>query len=217
MSGLDPADIAVAVIAKQPVAGRCKTRLTPPLEPREAAALAEAALADTLGAVAACRARRRVIALDGTAGSWLPGGFEVVGQGTGGLDRRLANAFDAIGGPALLIGMDTPQLSPAAIDAALTALAAPRTDAVLGRALDGGYWAIGLRHPDPAVFEGVPMSEPGTAVAQRERLDRLGLRVRELERVRDFDTIADARAVARLCPESRFARTFAGLAWASAA
>ena len=36
------------VIAKEPVPGRVKTRLTPPFTPEEAAALAEAALADTL-------------------------------------------------------------------------------------------------------------------------------------------------------------------------
>ena len=41
------------VIAKEPRPGRVKTRLTPPFTPREAAALAEAALVDTLRAVAA--------------------------------------------------------------------------------------------------------------------------------------------------------------------
>ncbi|MYS40540.1 glycosyltransferase, partial [Streptomyces sp. SID5998] len=41
----------VLVIAKEPVPGRVKTRLTPPYTPREAAALAEAALADTLHTV----------------------------------------------------------------------------------------------------------------------------------------------------------------------
>ena len=43
----------VVVIAKEPIPGRVKTRLTPPFTPQQAAALAEAALADTLAAVAA--------------------------------------------------------------------------------------------------------------------------------------------------------------------
>lgn len=60
------------VIAKEPRPGRVKTRLTPPFSPRQAAALAEAALVDTLLAVAAAPVRRRVLVLDGTPGPWLP-------------------------------------------------------------------------------------------------------------------------------------------------
>ena len=70
----------VLVMAKSPVPGRVKTRLCPPCTPAEAAALAEAALADTLEAVAACGAGRRILALDGAPGPWLPAGFEVVAQ-----------------------------------------------------------------------------------------------------------------------------------------
>ena len=52
--------------------------------------------------------------------------------------------------PALLVGMDTPQLHPDGVDAALAALGAPSCDAVLGPALDGGYWAIGFARPSAA-------------------------------------------------------------------
>ncbi|CAM5579726.1 hypothetical protein SVIOM342S_07620 [Streptomyces violaceorubidus] len=93
------ATTTLLVIAKQPRPGRVKTRLTPPFTPAEAAALAEAALADTLGAVAATPARRRVLVLDGDPGPWLPPGFDVVPQGAGGLDARLADAFAGCAGP----------------------------------------------------------------------------------------------------------------------
>ncbi|MFC9290815.1 glycosyltransferase, partial [Streptomyces sp. NPDC057052] len=63
------------VIAKEPLPGRVKTRLTPPFAPWEAAALAEAALADTLAAVAAAPAVRRRLVLDGAPGPWLPPGL----------------------------------------------------------------------------------------------------------------------------------------------
>jgi uncharacterized protein len=195
---------ALIVIAKAPVPGRVKTRLCPPCTPRQAAALAEAALRDTLEAVAAARgADRRVLALDGETGDWLPAGFDVVPQRGHGLAERLAAAFKDVGGPALLIGMDTPQVTSALIDRALSALA--RRDAALGPALDGGYWAIGLRRPDPRVFDGVPMSVATTGVAQRRRLDELGLSVADLPALRDVDTIADARAVAAAAPAGRFA------------
>jgi rSAM/selenodomain-associated transferase 1 len=200
---------ALIVIAKAPRAGHSKTRLCPPCTPSQAAALARAALADTLEAVRATPASRHVLVLDGDPGDWLPPGFELLPQRGGGLDERLANAFDDVACPALLIGMDTPQVTPRDLRDGLAALAERRTDAVLGPAPDGGYWAIGLRAPDPRVFVGVPMSSAQTCRAQRARLSMLGLRVREVPAVRDVDRIADARAVAALAPTSRFAHALA--------
>ncbi len=195
------------VIAKAPVPGRTKTRLCPPCTPERAAALAEAALADTLDAVRATpHVRRRVLALDGDPGAWLPSGVEVVPQRGEGLDERLAAAFEDVGGPALLVGMDTPQIAPSLLVRAMRALGRRGVDAVLGRAVDGGFWAIGLREPRPDVFLGVPMSTSWTGVRQRERLDALGLGVIELPALRDVDRIEDAWAVAELAPASRFAR-----------
>ncbi|WP_030606014.1 TIGR04282 family arsenosugar biosynthesis glycosyltransferase [Streptomyces fulvoviolaceus] len=192
------------VIAKEPLPGRVKTRLTPPFTPREAAALAEAALTDSLLAVAATPATRRVLVLDGTPGPWLPPGFDVVRQCAGGLDARLADAFAACVGPALLIGMDTPQVTPQ-----LLTVDFADCDAYFGPAEDGGFWALGLADPDPALLRGVPMSTPVTGAVQRERLVGAGLRVRDLPRLRDVDIAADAHAVAALAPHGRFAAQLA--------
>jgi uncharacterized protein len=202
---LSGAGVTLIVIAKEPIAGCCKTRLCPPLTAAQAASVAEAALADTLAAVAATPAARRLLVLDGRPGAWLPSGFEVVPQRDGGLDLRLAAAFEAAGGPALLVAMDTPQVTPEMLGAGAGALVGEGGDAVLGPAADGGYWAIGLRRPRAEVFAGVPMSTEVTAEAQRRRLGELGLRWRELEQLRDVDTIDDARAVAAGAPRSRFA------------
>lgn len=199
---------ALIVIAKAPVPGRVKTRLCPPCTPVQAAALAEAALADTLAAVAATPVDRRVCVLEGAPGPWLPDGVDVIPQRGDGLDERLASAFDDVGGPALLVGMDTPQVTPELLADGLRALAAPEADAVLGLAPDGGYWAIGLRHADRSLFTGVPMSTEETGAAQRERLLQAGRRLRLLPELRDVDTIADARGVAALAPSGgRFAAT----------
>ncbi|MEU1804872.1 DUF2064 domain-containing protein [Streptomyces sp. NPDC019937] len=206
----------VIVIAKEPVPGRVKTRLTPPYTPAEAAALAEAALGDTLHAVLGMPARRRVLALDGRAGPWLPPGIEVVPQGDGGLDERLAAAFAGCQGPTLLIGMDTPQVSPALLAPVLGRDGWRDCGAWFGPAADGGFWALGLAEPDPELLRGVPMSTPTTGAAQRRRLDDAGLRVRELPVLRDVDTADDAAWVAALAPGSRFARTLAGLSRAAA-
>ena len=103
-----------------------------------------------------------------------------------------------------MIGMDAPQVTPELLDAGLAALA--DHDAALGPAADGGYWAIGLRRPAAGVFDGVPMSEPGTAAAQRARLAALGLSVAELPPLRDVDTIEDVRAVAAAAPRRALRR-----------
>ena len=191
------------VLAKAPSPGRSKTRLCPPCTPEQAAGLAEAALSDTLAAVAAAPAARRVLVLDGEPGEWLPAGFEVVAQRGGGLDERLANAFDDVGGPALLIGMDTPQVTPGLLDSAARRLAA--ADAVLGPALDGGFWALGLNRPDAALLVGVPMSVEGTGRLQHARLVAAALSVDVLDPLQDVDRIEDARAVAASAPQGRFA------------
>ncbi|MGW2485770.1 TIGR04282 family arsenosugar biosynthesis glycosyltransferase [Streptomyces sp. NPDC001606] len=192
------------VIAKEPRPGRVKTRLTPPFSPEEAAQLARAALMDTLHAVASAPATRRVLVLDGAPGPWLPPGFEVLPQCPGGLDARLADAFAHCTGPALLIGMDTPQVTPELLSVDFAGC-----DAYFGPAEDGGFWALGLAAPEPALLRGVPMSSPVTGAVQRERLVGAGLRVRDLPRLRDVDTAADARAVAALAPHGRFAARLA--------
>jgi uncharacterized protein len=112
----------------------------------------------------------------------------------------------------VLIGMDTPQVTPELLALACERLVAPGVDAVLGAAPDGGYWALGLHEARSEVLYGVPMSADDTCVAQRERLLAHGLRVRELPPLRDVDDIADAHAVASAAPGGRFARTLAEVA-----
>ncbi|QES47019.1 glycosyltransferase [Streptomyces venezuelae] len=200
---------ALLVIAKEPVPGRVKTRLTPPFTRGEAAALAEAALADTLETAAAVPAGRHVLVLDGSPGPWLPPGFEVRPQCPGELDARLAAAFaDCAGDAALLIGMDTPQITPGLLAPALDF---ERHDAWFGPAADGGFWALALAAPDPALLLGVPMSTPQTGAVQYERLRAAGLRVGLLPVLRDVDTAADAREVAAVAPCGRFAALHARL------
>jgi uncharacterized protein len=197
---------AILVIAKQPVAGRAKTRLTPPCTPRQAATLADAALRDTLETVAKVPAGRRVLVFEGDPEPWRPDGFEVIAQRGNGLGQRLQAAFDDVAGPALLIGMDTPQVTPAQLGEAVRALADESVDSILGPTADGGYWCVGFRSPVAGAFDGVPMSAPDTYERQRLRFAELGVRVGAQPLLRDIDTIDDAEAVAAIAPGTRFAR-----------
>ena len=202
---------ALLVLAKQPIAGRAKTRLTPPCTPDQAATLAAAALRDTLEVVASVDVERKVLVFDGDPQSWCPDGFEVIAQRGGGLGERLQAAFDDVNQPALLIGMDTPQVTAAQLGDALNALADPEVDAILGPTADGGYWCVGFRRPVAGAFSGVPMSAAVTYAEQCRRLRELGVRVGVQPLLRDVDTIDDALAVAAQAPHTRFARTLGAI------
>ena len=211
--------IGVVVLAKVPRPGRSKTRLQSPCTPLEAAQLAGAALLDTVLAVEkASIDGRRVLALDEPVPSLARPGWHVLQQRGDGLDERLASAFEDVGGPALLVGMDTPQVTPGLLELAVSRLRLPDVDAVLGAARDGGYWAVGLRRHNPSVFLGVTMSAATTAIETRARLRAAGLRVADLPKMRDVDTIEDAwvvardAAVARGTVGSRFAATLGAMA-----
>lgn len=202
--------VALVVIAKEPLPGRAKTRLSPPCTAAEAATLAEAALLDTLEVVARTPAARRVLVFDGDPGRFRRPGLELIPQRGSGLAERLAAAFEDVGSPALLVGMDTPQLTTRLLLDGMRALST--VDAVLGPATDGGYWSVGLKRAAARIFDGIPMSSATTWARQLARLHALGLRVHEQPALRDVDTFDDARAVARAAPRSRFADVFAPLA-----
>jgi glycosyltransferase A (GT-A) superfamily protein (DUF2064 family) len=198
----------LVVITKAPVPGRSKTRLSPPCTPDQAAAIAAASVGDTLDAVRAAAVGRRVVALDGAPGELDLTDCVVLPQVEGDLGTRLAAAFaGAMTGadadrPTLLIGMDTPQVSPGLLAACLDRLvdAGPGT-AVLGAAPDGGWWALGLHSCAPAsVLPDVAMSRDDTAELTRNALRRAGLTVLDLPVLTDIDHFPDAVSVAAECP-----------------
>jgi len=187
----------ITIIAKAPVAGRVKTRLCPPCSPHEAAELAAAALADTVDAIDALPLADdvdRVLLLEGDTPAWLPSGWRVVPQSTGDLGDRLAAGFGRLG-PGIVVGMETP----AAIPWLVRGIDALRRGAdVLGPALDGGYWAIGLAATDRCAhaFRDVEMSTDRTCAQQLDRLHSLGRPVELLPEARDIDTFDDVIALA---------------------
>jgi rSAM/selenodomain-associated transferase 1 len=199
--------LQLLVIAKEPAPGRVKTRLCPPCTPEQAAAVAAASLSDTLRTVNATPAARRTLAICGAYRP--PAGWGLVRQRGDGLGQRLAHAFadSAVHGlSTLLIGMDTPQVTTAQLAGVAAGL--DRADAVLGPAVDGGWWVLALREPRAArVLRDVPMSTVDTCALTRMALVRAGLTVEDGPSLRDVDTAADAYAVAAACPHGSFAAT----------
>jgi glycosyltransferase A (GT-A) superfamily protein (DUF2064 family) len=199
-------ELTIAVVAKECVPGRVKTRLCPPFSPEEAAHAATSSLEATLDVVRSLPARRRVLFFDGDPRGAAPAGFDVLAQPSGDLDARLAALCDAVDGPLLMLGMDTPQLTRDHLGPLFDDWReAGGADAWFGPADDGGFWALALARPDGRLIRGVPMSRHDTGRRQLDRLRRAGLSVGELPPLRDVDTAADAQAVAASIPETAFA------------
>lgn len=219
------AQLGLLVLAKAPEPGRVKTRLCPPLAPAEAADLAAAALLDTLDAVSRVPDGAVVVALAGRPGAAARAvelrtalrGVVTRGQRGPDLGHRIAAAHRDTaallpGRPVLQLGMDTPQVEPGLLTAAAEPLRHGTLDAVLGPAADGGWWALGLRDPRAAVvIADVPTSRADTGERTLHALRAAGLRVGPLPELTDVDTAADATAVARAAPGTRFADAVAGL------
>ncbi len=222
-----PAAVPVTylVMAKAPVPGTVKTRLTPAFSPYEAAALAAAALLDTLDVVRAAAGtgagdcgRAPVVALSGDLDEAAApdtlrralADFTVVDQQGVGLGSRLGHAHrDAAGefGATVQVGMDTPQLSASTLAVAgAMVVAADGPDAVLGPADDGGWWLLALRRAgDARLIGSVPMSTPDTGSLTRTALEQGGLRVAFVSTLRDVDEPGDVPLVAAAAPGTRFA------------
>ncbi|HVX07949.1 TIGR04282 family arsenosugar biosynthesis glycosyltransferase [Humibacter sp.] len=190
---------ALIVIAKECVPGKVKTRLHPPLSLEAAANVARLSLIATLRTGRSVPASRRILFFDGELGDLAPHarGYDVVPQPPGTLDERLGHVFDLVDEPALVIGMDTPQVAPDHLRRAFEEWP-HEVDALFGPATDGGFWALGLRRPSGSLIRGVPMSRADTGALQRERLLAAGLVVAELPVLRDIDTVDDLAAVAEL-------------------
>jgi uncharacterized protein len=189
---------AVIVFAKAPVAGYAKTRLIPALGAQGAADLAQRLMHATLahavnaqlGPVELCvtpdrthRAFAHAVARHGV---------RLTEQGDGDLGERMARAFGRVlrtQPRALLIGTDAPGLDAAYLRAAAQAL--HDHDAVLGPAADGGYTLVGLKQPQPSLFNDMRWSHDQVMAHTRERLAQLGLRHAELPVLHDVDVPAD--------------------------
>jgi len=192
------ADLTLAVFAKSPVPGQVKTRLRPTLTAEQAARLAAAFVRDTLRKAARLgppvtvyyagdRALLEPLAPPGVR--WP--GVQWRDQSGGDLGARLAR----VPAPCLILGADSPHLPLAFIREALAAV--PKHDVMLGPAEDGGYFLLGLRAPQPVLFDGIAWGTGEVLAQTLAKAAALGLAVHQTPPWYDLDTPADLRRLAR--------------------
>ena len=180
--------VAVAIMCKMPIAGKSKTRLTPPLHPAESAALSACFISDLSNTIQSLADEDDVTGYavytpngtDAHLRRLLPESFKLWLQGEGDLGARLlkgtADLLDAGHEAAVLVNSDSPTLPKAILREAVNA--ARRGDNVtLSPALDGGYTLIGLSRPHARLFENVPWSTSEVYRCTLERAREIGLPV----------------------------------------
>jgi uncharacterized protein len=196
---------ALAVMTKAPQSGISKTRLTPPLSPAEAAALSACFLRDTCDNIAAISSEGNAegIAVYTPVGAedcfegLLPEAFSILSQrGSSFGDRLFFAAADllAVGYESLcLVGADSPTLPPVLLRTAVSELAHPGDRIVLGTAMDGGYYLIGLKKAHRHLFADIDWSTSKVLTQTIERAAEIGLEVALLPPWYDVDDAATLR------------------------
>jgi hypothetical protein len=200
---------ALGIFAKEPLPGRVKTRLCPPLTAADAARLYRTCLEETLAAMAGVPAELTLF-YDGSAAFFrkhFPR-LRLVPQQGDDLGARLDHALQHLltGGAraAALIGTDSPDLPPSLVAAAFAALA--DHDLAVIPAADGGYVLLGARSHRTELFRDIPWSTPQVWPVTRQKAVRLDLSWREVGRWEDLDDLAALQRLIRRSPASSTAR-----------
>jgi len=201
---LTPGRAALVIFAKAPIPGQVKTRLCPPLTPDEAATLHGSFVLDTLE-----RTQAAVVKLQLPLDRYLAcapssahvffkimaerQGVRLIDQVGDDLGARMNQACETMFARGykrvLIVGTDVPTVP---LDNFKQALALLETnDLVLGPALDGGYYLVGLTRTAAGLFVGIPWSTELVLARTQEKATNLGLKTSLIPPWRDVDTMDD--------------------------
>lgn len=190
---------SVLVFAKPPVPGKAKTRLAADVGDDEAVRIYRALGRAVVDAVRG--GPWKVVAwvdpctddaLERVRAWFEPEGLIFRLQEGGTLGERMANALaDALidRGMACVVGTDIPGIDRATIAEVFRRLGT--ADVVIGPATDGGYYLIGMRRVEPALFQGIEWSTSSVLASTLASADALGLSVSLLEPLSDVDYLSD--------------------------
>ncbi|MDP1770597.1 MAG: TIGR04282 family arsenosugar biosynthesis glycosyltransferase [Nitrospirota bacterium] len=205
---------ALVIFAKAPIPGEVKTRLCPPLTPDEAATLHGSFVLDMLErsklAVAklqlpfhrylACSPSSELVFFKIMEERQNVHLLDQIGEDLGQRMHRTSVDLFAKGYKhVIIVGTDIPTLPLSVYQEAFALLG--RSDVVLGPAIDGGYYLIGLKQPTEKLFTGVPWSTDQVLAVTQQKAKTLGLSVGLTTAWRDVDTIADLQSLTTECQE----------------
>jgi len=192
------------VFARLPELGKVKTRLAATLGNQQALDAYQLMLSRTRETCQEVQAQRHVFfspSLPESDFHWPQPAFYHHVQVEGDLGIRMRQAFQEMFAlnleKVVIMGTDCPALRPSHLNAAFRALALH--DFVVGPALDGGYYLLGMRTLHPSLFEGIAWSTDSVFQDTLAAISRLGKSVQVLDTLRDVDTEEDWEAMKRYC------------------
>ena len=196
------AKLLTVVVAKEPIPGKVKTRLSPHLSPEEAASLYRCFLEDKIGEISTLTGIDRAIAFTpenagDTFAALSINGFEIFAQRGNNLGERLHNIFLeklAQGYEAVsIIDSDSPDLPKTMVAESFRLLLSNQADVVFGPCYDGGYYLVGMKKPHPELFHDIPWSTEDVLSVSLEKARKIGIKTGLLARWNDVDTFEDLR------------------------
>jgi uncharacterized protein len=187
---------ALIIFIRNAQLGKVKTRLAASIGDETALAVYQKLLEHTRNTASEATCDRYVYYSDhiNPEDAWGAGLFKKRVQNGTDLGQRMSNAFEQVlnqsgAQKALIIGSDCPELTPTMIDSAYTAL--DTHDVVIGPALDGGYYLLGMKQCHPSLFTDMQWSTETVASETIKRAEVAGLSVAQLVTLRDVDELAD--------------------------
>lgn len=195
------------IFTKHPVPGYAKTRLIPSQGPHGAAEISRLLTEHTITTARNLQqlhpSSRTFVhyakpesVLSSATEAWLrpnPAHEKLMPQIDGNLGDRLISAFNYSfsnsASKVIVIGTDSPQITPHLLQRAFQLL--DKVDVVIGPALDGGYYLIGMKQMYTALFQDIPWSTNTVLTDSVAKAFELQLSVDTLEPLRDIDEIDD--------------------------
>jgi hypothetical protein len=186
------------IFAREPKKGQVKSRLAKSVSQEKALDLYKAFLEDTLNLAQKVRCDQKILAYASKNScpylKKVGTGFYFHGQKGENLGDRMIEAINFckknfLSSQVVIIGTDSPHLPVRFIKGSFEAL--KRADIVLGPSEDGGFYLIGMRKTEPAIFKGVVWSSSSVLKKTLLNAKKLGLTTKLLESFFDIDTQKD--------------------------
>ena len=196
----NPLKKLAVIMAKVPVPGKVKTRLSPPLTPLEAADLYRCFLQDRLLAMGSLSQVDIALAYTPSRAQkpfidFCPEDFGLFAQHGRTLGEKLCNIFQeklSEGYAAVsVMGSDSPDLPNRLIQTSFRLMQSQRADLVLGPCPDGGYYLIAATKLYPELFSGIPWSTDKVLATTLIKAAKLGLKTELLPHWNGLDTFQD--------------------------
>ena len=189
----------IIIFIKNPVLGKVKTRLAATVGDQKALEIYQRLLDVTRKTVTKVNAKYHLFYSDviDMDDNWDIQDFDKYLQQGNDLGERMSSAFRNIFSQndasalqkVVIIGSDCPALTPDILEMAFTILG--DSDVVVGPTFDGGYYLLGIKEYNPALFENISWSTDAVYQETNDKSRELQLNIADLPTLSDIDNEAD--------------------------